>query len=226
MNKRKRLKYEVFRHLPGALGRRYGRRLAILISRTEGFAEAIRHSRSLTCIDLGANTGKYTKQMATEAKKVIAFEPDPWACAALRDNLAGLDNVKIECAAAGTHDGKVLFYRHARVNDDPGRYSQSSSVVSAKTNIAGGAALEVQQIDFIRYLEWLDEDIGILKIDIEGAEVDLLEALFDKPEVLDRIAFMFVETHEKRIAGHAPRVEALRRRAMQIECPRINLNWQ
>ena len=80
-------------------------------------------------------------------------------------------------------------------------------------------------MDFIHYLEDLDEDIGILKIDIEGAEVDLLEILFDRPKILERIHYIFAETHETRISGHEPRVEALREKAQRIERPRINLHW-
>ena len=226
MNERKRRKYAVLRRFPGALGRHYGRKHAILASRTGDFADALARSRGATCIDLGANTGAYARRMAAEAGRVIAFEPDPWACAALRDNLGDLDNVRIENAAAGTSDGRVLLYRHMRFDSDPGRYSQSSSVVAGKTNVAGRTAVEVRQIDFLRYLEELGEDVGILKIDIEGAEVDLLEALFDRPDLLGRIAHVFAETHEKRIPAHRPRVEALRRRARRIERPQINLDWQ
>ena len=226
MNEKKRLKYGVLRRFPGALGRHYDRKHAILISRTEGFADAVVLSGGMTCIDLGANLGTYTRRMAAEARQVIAFEPDPWTCAALRANLADLDNIRIENAAAGTSESKVLLHRHIRFEKDPHLYSQSSSIISDKNNVAGQGALEVRQIDFVRYLEDLDEDIGILKIDIEGAEVDLLEALFDRPGILDRIAHIFAETHENRIPGHRPRVEALRERARRIERPQINLDWQ
>ena len=79
--------------------------------------------------------------------------------------------------------------------------SQSSSVISSKSNIREEGAIEIQQVDFIRYLENLNEDIGLLKMDIEGAEVDLLEALFDRPDILNRIDHIFAETHETRIPG-------------------------
>ena len=50
---------------------------------------------------------------------MIAFEPDPWAYAALQSNVADLDNVKIENAAAGTSEWPVLLYRHARFEENP-----------------------------------------------------------------------------------------------------------
>ena len=54
-----------------------------------------------------------------------------------------------------------------------------TKIAMSKTiRVTEQGAVEIRQIDFIGYLENLDEDIGVLKIDIEGAEVDLLESLF------------------------------------------------
>ncbi len=213
-----RFRYGIMRYRPGRRGKKYARKYA--------FATAVRRSRGMTCIDLGANVGKYTRIMASEARQVIAFEPDPWTCAALRDNLADLDNIRIEPVAAGTSERKVPLYRHPGFAENPVRHSQSTSVVARGGLIIADGAVEIRQIDFIRYLEDLNEDIGILKIDIEGAEVELLESLFDKPAVLKRIAYIFAETHERLYEDHRPRVAALREMAGQTERPQINLDWQ
>ena len=95
--------------------------------------------------------------------------------------------------AAGTCERTVLLYRHNRFEQDPIFHSESSSVIASKNNVAEGNAVEVRQIDFIHYLEEIGEEIGILKIDIEGAEVDLLEALFDRSDILRRINYIFAE---------------------------------
>ncbi len=179
----------------------------------------------MTCIDLGANVGDYTRMMASVAKQIIAFEPDPWTFDILQANVADLQNVKLEKVAAGTHEGRVLLYRHVRFRDEPALHSGSSSLIASKTNVAEQDAVEVRQIDFIAYLERLNEGIGTLKVDIEGAEVDLLEALLDRPEIMKRIDYIFVETHERRIPGHGPRVKLLRDRVQKIQRPRINLYW-
>ena len=221
---RRLLKFGALRHLPGNTGRRYDRKYMMLLARAE-FEEAIRRSEGLTCIDLGANIGEITRKMASTAKKVVAFEPDPWAFAALHRNVGDLDNVKIENAAAGTRGGMVQLYRRAGFDDDPAFNSQSSSIVASKSNVAQEGAIEVRQIDFMGYLENLDDDIGVLKIDIEGAEVELLEALFDRPDILKRIGYIFAETHETRIPGHESRITALRERARPMERPRVNLYW-
>ena len=78
-------------------------------------------------------------------------------------------------------------------------------------------------MNFIRYLEELNEDVGVLKIDIEGAEIDLLEALFDRPDLLDRIEYIFAETHEEAMPDLAVRAKAIRDRAARIVRPKIDL---
>ena len=179
----------------------------------------------MTCIDLGANVGDYTRMMASVAKRVIAFEPDPWTLEVLQANVADLENVSIEKAAAGTREGRVLLYRHVRFEDNPILYSESSSLIANKINVSEEGAVEVRQIDFIGYLERLNEDIGVIKVDIEGAEVDLLEALLDRPDIMKRIDYIFVETHESRISDHELRVKLLQDRVQEIQRPRINLHW-
>ena len=194
-------------------------------ARKIGFEKAVRRSGGMTCIDLGANVGEYTRKMASRTKQVIAFEPDPWSHAVLQANTADFDNVRIENAAAGTSETMVLLYRHAQFEEDPTLFSVSSSVIANKRNISEEKSIEVRQINFISYLENLDEDIGILKIDIEGAEVELLEALFDRPDILKRVHYIFAETHQGQVPGYESRVNVLRERAHRIKKPHINLHW-
>lgn len=220
----KLFKYKMFGHLPGKVGRRYRQKYETR-SVDKRFDVALLRVEGKTCIDLGANLGVYTRKMASVAKRVIAFEPDPWTHSVLQTNISDLVNVTIENVAASTKDGTVSLYRQARFEDDPARYSESSSIVVEKTDVTEERAIEVRQVDFIRYLDDLDEDIGLLKIDIEGAEVDLLEALFDRPDILKRIDYIFAETHETWIPDHEERVKALRERAMNIKLPRIDLYW-
>ena len=88
--------YSLLRHIPGKPGRRFNRKFMRQSAQKIGFEKAVRRSGGMTCIDLGANVGEYTRKMASGTKQVIAFEPDPWSLAALHANTADLDNVRIE----------------------------------------------------------------------------------------------------------------------------------
>jgi predicted RNA methylase len=75
---------------PGKIGMRYKKKLtrAKIAGSDERFAAAIRNCKSRLAIDLGANQGKYTKILAENFERVIAFEPNPDAFALLKKNLA------------------------------------------------------------------------------------------------------------------------------------------
>ena len=221
----KHAKYRLLRHLPGRRGRHYTRKLRRLAALDE-FDDALRHSADKTCIDLGANVGEYTEKMARFAKSVIAFEPDPWSYAELKANVANFTNIRLENAAASTLDGTVQLWRHAEFHSNPAKYSISSSLMSRKFDVANNdQMIEVRSINIIDYLTDLDEDIGVIKMDIEGAEVDILEALLDTPTILSRIGFVFVETHERHMPDLAARVDRLVDRTSHMTQPYFNLNW-
>lgn len=224
MSNWKRFKYKTLRRIPGSIGRKYNAKYE-LQGTSWRFLDAIDATSSMVSIDLGANIGEYSQLLATRAKKVYAFEPDPWALEQLRANTAHLSNIEIVEAAAGTCEASVKLYRHPEFSDNPIMNSQSSSVVSDKFNISLEDYFEVPQVDVIAFMRGLDQDIGVLKVDIEGAEVDLFEKLFDEPELLSRIHYIFAETHEKKIAGHESRVAALKSRAEKIKRPVIDLTW-
>lgn len=222
----RRAKYRLLGHLPGPRGLYYRRKYLRLFAPAAeaAFRAALAGAKGRTCIDLGANLGTHARRMAAVAARVYAFEPDPWTAARLRENLSDLENVEVIEAAAGTKDGTIQLYRAPGFDDDPAAQSLSSSVMAGKQNIDTAQPIDVRVIDFAAFLRDLNRDIAVLKIDIEGAEVPLLEHLLDDP-VLARIGHIFVETHESRVPDLAPRSEALRRRARKIAHPVINMDW-
>ncbi|WP_439123666.1 FkbM family methyltransferase [Marivita sp.] len=223
----RRAKYGLMQHLPGELGLKYRRKLRKLYAPAAeaAFRKALANSKGKVCIDLGANLGQHTQTMAAHAAKVYAFEPDPWTAAELRTRLATVPNVEIVEAAAGIEDGTFPLYRTSSFDADPVEQSQSSSLISEKRNIDTESAVDVRVIDFPAFLEGLNADIAVIKMDIEGAEVPLLEALFDHP-VKSRIGHLFVETHESRIPDLLARTDALRDRAAQMTQPHVNMDWK
>ena len=162
--------------------------------------------------------------MARHAARVIAFEPDPWTVERLRENVAHLSNVQVVNAAAGDRDDTVPLYRKVDFDADPALASESSSLLGTKGNVDAENLVTVPVIDFVAYRTRLDTDIGVLKIDIEGSEVALLERLLNDP-VCDRIDHIFVETHERSLPELAARTDALRQAARFRTHPRIEMDW-
>lgn len=189
------------------------------------FHTALEACAGMVAIDLGANVGEFTLLMAEKAQRVIAFEPDPWSLEKLREATSGKDNVEIVPAAASIEAGQQALYRHSTFEDAPLLNSQSSSLVASKANVSGETAQTVDVIDFPKFLNELNAPVGVLKMDIEGAEVDILERLFAQSDLGDRVKYIFCETHERSIPDHKPRVDALRRQANRMSRPKVNLYW-
>ena len=157
------------------------------------------------CIDLGANVGEFSLRMAATGADVISFEPDPGAFSVLQKVTADVPN---KWSA-----------------DDPGANTESSSLIAKNQTTADANAVEVEVVDIIAFIENLDRDVRIIKMDIEGAEWEIMNRLVDHP-VLSRIDCIFVETHERiDPAKYVPMFDALQERAEQLSKPYINLYW-
>lgn len=176
-------------------------------------------------IDLGANVGLITERLAETGADVIAFEPDPHAFGLLSQRLAGRDNVTLVQAAAAAQAGSLPLRRHRDFATDPDRRTVSSTLVAGKRRMDGETAIEVEVKDFVAWLHDLNRPVKLLKIDIEGSEVALLERLLRDP-VVARIERIFVETHERAVLSLAARTRALKRLAARMDRPAINWDWR
>lgn len=177
------------------------------------------------CIDLGANVGTVTMQLAHTGAEVIAFEPDPMTFEWMQTSIGIGRNITLLQKAAGHKKDRLLLKRSKRLNEDWERFSEASSIVRDDKHMDPENAIEVEVVDFVAFLESLDRDIRLIKMDIEGSEWDLLEALLDHP-VLHRIDCIFVETHEwMDPKKYIPRAMRLQRLAEELDKPYINLFW-
>jgi FkbM family methyltransferase len=130
-------------------------------------------------IDVGAGIGSFAVPAARRFPecRVLAFEPDPLQFAALRANAAtNRAHVEGMCAAVGTRATYLLTEAGAR-----------SSTVAPSA--AGGVTVRGLPLrDFAG-----DAAVDLLKIDSEGAELDVLRSL--SPRGLDRVARVALEYH-------------------------------
>ncbi|MEM1345490.1 MAG: FkbM family methyltransferase [Pseudomonadota bacterium] len=224
----RRLKHAAFSLLPGRIGLRNRaclRRLRPSVS-PNAFRQALeRVTPESVCLDCGANLGLYTRPLAERAAKVYAFEPDPWTAARLRENTADLGNVEVIEAAVGASEATIALYRAHGFEADPegGSVSTTAFAEAATTDLT--TRIEVPQIDLIGFIAGLEAQVSILKLDVEGAEVEILERLLDHA-ALAKLDHVFVETHELHIPPLLERTEALRQRTAGLDRPHIDLDWR
>jgi FkbM family methyltransferase len=151
-------------------------------------------------VDCGANRGDVTAELAATGAEVHAFEPDPYNIAKLSDRFAGALNVHLHASAVGITAGSIRLMRAANWEANPELASVKSTVVAGGQNIAEGDGIEVAQIDFPAFLRGLVATHGrvaFVKMDIEGAELGLLEVLLGE-KLFDHIQLTVAETHERK----------------------------
>jgi FkbM family methyltransferase len=155
-------------------------------------------------VDVGAWIGPLTLYAAAIGARSQAFEPDPVARAELLANLDlnpdlhGL--VHVSPAAVGPETAPVrLGNRTSAAGGD-----SMSSLLFADAAVGW----EVDSVGLAEVLDGIgDDELGLVKIDIEGAEVEVLSAAAG--HLAERCPPLFVSVHARFWADPGPRLEQL-----------------
>jgi FkbM family methyltransferase len=175
------------------------------------------------CIDCGAHVGEVSLALAAKGAQVHAFEPDPSTYAKLQAATKMLPNITTHPAAVGVTSGTAKLYRSNRSATSANIGARGSTLIAESSIATDTEAAVVEVIDFPCFLAGLIKrhgEIAFLKMDIEGAELDLLEALIET-ELLTKMRLTVVETHRWLLAGQSHRFDRLHKLAK--ERPELNL---
>lgn len=190
------------------------------------FQEAIdRLSPGDIVIDCGASVGIYTTLMARSGATVYAFEPNLAAYETLLANTAKYPHVKAFHAAVTTEPGKVKLYLHKWADDDPVHWSTGSSLIAGKKNVKKDNFAMVEGVPLAQFIKDLDGRVRILKMDIEGAEVGILNQLLDEG-LQGSIDQAFVEVHDRKVPELVKPTEELRSRLKELGVKHFRLDWR
>ena len=138
-----------------------------------------------TFIDVGANIGKYTLIIGNRLKnigKVISIEPEKRNFSVLKKNVEinKLNNIILENVALSNKNSVVKLY----LNKNPGRHS-IKRVTENKIFVQA-----VKLDDLVK--KYKITDVNLIKIDVETAEVEVLEGAMrtiekNAPEIIIEI---------------------------------------
>ncbi len=153
-----------------------------------------------TAIDAGAHVGLFSIILAQHAERVIALEPSLFNYGVLRLNLESnaIHNVTALNAALWIEDGSVSF-------SESEHHSTGGQVAAS-----GAREVAARSLDSL-----IDEygEIDLLKIDIEGAEVDVIPAA----KKLGQVTQIVGELHRSEDADSLPVEHALRDAGFAVE---------
>jgi FkbM family methyltransferase len=134
-------------------------------------------------VDAGANIGVLTvlgSKLVGPAGRVIAVEMMPDTAAILRAHIADnqCENVSVVEAALSNLSGRTV-----RATVPPGKFGQASIVVDQP-----GTTIDVRTITLAEVIGDVS-NVKLLKLDLEGAELDALKGLGDALEKIEAIIF-------------------------------------
>jgi FkbM family methyltransferase len=123
-----------------------------------------------TVVDVGANIGWNAiraARLAGPRGRVVAVEPTPDTLAVLRRNVAasGLGTIVVEPVAAGSSGGTRDFFVRGGVSAVNSLYPESRYA----------RVTEVLRVQVVRLDDLVEGPAAVVKIDVEGAELDVLE---------------------------------------------------
>ena len=149
-------------------------------------------------IDIGSNIGLVSEYLAKYNVQVISFEPNSVAFKEMEHYLSKYENVKIYNEAAGLKNRKVKLYKHHSTYTSKEDLTQSSSLLYEKSNVSKDIYENVKEIDFAEFILKLNKRVELIKIDIEGYEISLINHLIDN-DCLKNINKIYVELHDDTI---------------------------
>ncbi len=175
-------------------------------------------------LDLGANVGDITDLMSKGGAEVHAFEPEPETCAILRERFEGRSNVHVHEAAVSDFDGTADLILQSSFKHDPLKASEASSIVHEFLRNDEVDPRRVEVMDIRRILRKFKTPVKVMKIDVEGSEWSILEAMREAG-LMDRAEAIFVETHEHIDHSIYRTLQKRHRRYASTKSTYVNLFW-
>lgn len=130
------------------------------------------------CLDIGANHGRFARELARLGRRVLAFEPLGFNLAVLRPATALSARVRIQACALGERAGDALIYVPLREDNRPVHGSafvapdDAEAMRHTPNTRLVRQPIRIQRLDEVD-LSWLG-GVGFMKIDVEGHEGSVL----------------------------------------------------
>ena len=180
-------------------------------------------NKGLYVISCGANVGEFTKLFLEKGFIVDAFEPDPIAINELKKKYKKNKNFNLFQSAVGLKDNTQKLFRYRKFDENDPYSTQGSSLLDYRSG-TNKPFVEIKVIDFINHIKKQKKEISLLKMDIEGSEIEILNKIIDL-NMHDKIKYIFVETHERFSHKLGLETAKLKLRIKNLNINNINLDW-
>ena len=153
------------------------------------FARLIRVTENISLIDIGANVGSWAGRFVDMSPntKIIAFELDERAFSELQVRFKDRANSTLYPYAVSSSDKQLVFNRASDTTYSS--FEEYSLLTEGKTEFTDNVVIDARALDSLN-LELGDRDITVLKLDVQGHEIEVLEGA---KNTLKDVDFVFAE---------------------------------
>jgi FkbM family methyltransferase len=175
-------------------------------------------------LDCGANVGVMTAALARGGATVHAFESNLHPFGVLAKRFHKAPHVVCHNAAVGCSASRLPHFLHELSDNDEILYSNGSSLLSDKPNVSPARSIEVDVADLAEFICGLQREVAVMKMDIEGAEISVLEHLL-ATGTMGLLREAFIETNEGKIPALADRTARLKAALANYPHCRVHWDW-
>ncbi|MEQ5775982.1 FkbM family methyltransferase [Thalassospira sp. NFXS8] len=181
--------------------------------------EIMKINRGDIVLDLGANVGSISSLFLSRGANIHAYEPDSRCISLLKRRFK--------------YYGKKITLHHAAVSNYNGETrlnygsfnTEGNSIVENKKSADGSSGSETVPVKNITDIIDTLGHIRLIKMDIEGAEYDVLDALLT-PAYSTKFDTILVEVHSEKIPSLKPRQKKLEKVISDLDLEsRVILSW-
>ena len=156
-------------------------------------------TKESVCIDIGANIGNHSLYFSDYYRKVYSFEPSEKIFNVLSLNSKLVNNIQCFNFGCSNEDKTALLYSIST--------NRGGSYISSEEKEGETEKIEVKPLDAA--LQDIG-NIGLIKIDVEGHEYEVLEGA--KKTIKDNMPIILFEQHENDFSDNSsPSIEFLRK---------------
>ena len=176
-------------------------------------------------IDVGANVGVITRiAHAFSRCQILAVEPNPEAVRHLSKLQESRIRISVCPFALGDANKKAELYLHQDAIGNDVAFSEGGSLRRDKVNVSANNSIPVEVIDVCDFLDKAPAGKILIKLDVEGAEIDILRRLAKWGDV-KKIKRIWCETHQKRFEAteYASQLDDVKR--LLADLVEVNYEW-
>jgi FkbM family methyltransferase len=171
-------------------------------------------------LDIGANVGFYSGLMGKTKGKVYSYEPNPYAYKRLEKMTSKYKNVTTFNKAVSCNNTEMKLFLHENHEDNPIKWSTGSSLDQHKANVSN----DYVKVDVVDIRDLLEDTYKIIKIDVEGHEIEILNRIFEL-KLTNRFEHMFVEMHDHKMVHLSKESDLIRKYVSENNLDKIHLDW-